>query len=260
MAQYKRGDRQVMKKLKALLGVITCVFALTACGGASNPARIQGETLDQQTESMLIQSGEQAVSYMQQIDAAGGIEQYKDDEILFPALESWHSSAEDIGTVNGFTNEYAVQTADDEYTINIGIDGTDHDANVVIVASSDGQQLKTDSITTNVNYSLGELMEQAGLNTVLGMGTTFIVLIILMALISLFRYIPKLQAAFAKKPEEEAAPAPAPAAAAAVPAAQTTDDNELIAVIAAAVAASEGAVTTDGYVVRSIRKSRKKGF
>ena len=111
-----------------------------------------------------------------------------------------------------------------------------------------------------MNYSLGELMEQAGLNTVLGMGTTFIVLIILMALISLFRYIPKLQAAFAKKPEEEAAPAPAPAAAAAVPAAQTTDDNELIAVIAAAVAASEGAVTTDGYVVRSIRKSRKKGF
>ena len=248
-----------MKKLKALLGVITCVFALTACGGASNPARIQGETLDQQTEAMLVQSGEQAVSYMQQIDAAGGIDQYKDDKILFPALESWHSSAADIGTVNGFTNEYAVQTADDEYTINIGIDGTDHDANVVIVASSDGQQLKTDSITTNVNYSLGEMMGQAGLNTVLGMGTTFIVLIILMALISLFKYIPKLQAAFAKKPEEKEAPAPAPAAAAA-PVVQETDDNELIAVIAAAVAASEGSATTDGYVVRSIRKSRKKGF
>ena len=248
-----------MKKLKALLGVITCVFALTACGGASNPARIQGETLDQQTEAMLVQSGEQAVSYMQQIDAAGGIDQYKDDKILFPALESWHSSAADIGTVNGFTNEYAVQTADDEYTINIGIDGTDHDANVVIVASSDGQQLKTDSITTNVNYSLGEMMGQAGLNTVLGMGTTFIVLIILMALISLFKYIPKLQAAFAKMPEEKEAPAPAPAAVAA-PVVQETDDNELIAVIAAAVAASEGSATTDGYVVRSIRKSRKKGF
>ena len=31
-----------------------------------------------------------------------------------------------------------------------------------------------------------------------------------------------------------------------------TDDLELVAVIAAAIAASEGAVTTDGFVVRSI--------
>ena len=34
------------------------------------------------------------------------------------------------------------------------------------------------------------------------------------------------------------------------------DDLELIAVIAAAIAASEGAASTDGYVVRSIRRIR----
>ena len=34
------------------------------------------------------------------------------------------------------------------------------------------------------------------------------------------------------------------------------DDTELVAVIAAAIAASEGAVSTDGFVVRSIRKVR----
>ncbi len=33
-----------------------------------------------------------------------------------------------------------------------------------------------------------------------------------------------------------------------------TDDLELVAVIAAAVAACEGAVSTDGFVVRSIRR------
>ena len=32
------------------------------------------------------------------------------------------------------------------------------------------------------------------------------------------------------------------------------DDCELVAVIAAAIAASEGAATTDGFVVRSIRR------
>ena len=37
---------------------------------------------------------------------------------------------------------------------------------------------------------------------------------------------------------------------------QEEDDLELIAVIAAAIAASEGASSTDGYVVRSIRRIR----
>ena len=35
------------------------------------------------------------------------------------------------------------------------------------------------------------------------------------------------------------------------------DDLELVAVIAAAIAASQGAVSTDGFVVRSIRKVRR---
>ena len=37
---------------------------------------------------------------------------------------------------------------------------------------------------------------------------------------------------------------------------QEEDDLELIAVIAAAIAASEGAASADGYVVRSIRRIR----
>ena len=37
-----------------------------------------------------------------------------------------------------------------------------------------------------------------------------------------------------------------------------TDDGELIAVIAAAIAASEGKTSTDGFVVRSIRKVNRR--
>ena len=40
-------------------------------------------------------------------------------------------------------------------------------------------------------------------------------------------------------------------------AATLTDDAELIAVIAAAIAASEGAASTDGFVVRSIKRANK---
>ena len=61
-------------------------------------------------------------------------------------------------------------------------------------------------------------------------------------------------------PAPAAAPkaAPAPAVAAAVEEAEEMDDTELVAVIAAAIAAAEG-TTTDGFVVRSIkrRKSNK---
>ena len=53
-----------------------------------------------------------------------------------------------------------------------------------------------------------------------------------------------------------AAPAPAPAAAPAE-VQEAADDTELIAVIAAAIAAAEG-TTTDGFVVRSIRKINRK--
>ena len=55
-------------------------------------------------------------------------------------------------------------------------------------------------------------------------------------------------------------PAPASSAhQAAVPVEENlTDDLELVAVIAAAIAASEGASSTDGFVVRSIRRAGRR--
>ena len=55
---------------------------------------------------------------------------------------------------------------------------------------------------------------------------------------------------------EEVVGGAAPAPVAAVPV-QEADNSELIAVIAAAIAASEG-TSTDGFVVRSIRKINRK--
>ena len=39
---------------------------------------------------------------------------------------------------------------------------------------------------------------------------------------------------------------------------ELSDDLELVAVIAAAIAASEGAASTDGFVVRSIKRAGNK--
>ena len=56
---------------------------------------------------------------------------------------------------------------------------------------------------------------------------------------------------------ETPAAAPAPAVAAPVVEEELSDDLELVAVIAAAIAAYEGSEDASGYVVRSIKKSKK---
>ncbi len=42
----------------------------------------------------------------------------------------------------------------------------------------------------SAHYSTGEILEKAGLNTVLGMGTVFVVLIFISFIISSVKYIP----------------------------------------------------------------------
>ena len=127
------------------------------------------------------------------------------------------------------------------------------------------------SYAVNVNYTFAEKMQKAGLNTLLGMGTVFIVLILLSFVISCFSLINKAQASAEKKKraELEAKEAKLDRAAAPEESAQGSadevpvdaDDDELIAVISAAIAAYEaengGAVTMEqsgGYYVRSIRR------
>ena len=106
--------------------------------------------------------------------------------------------------------------------------------------------------------SFGQVMQEAGLNTVMGIGIVFLVLLFLSILIAQFKHVAKLEAAFTKKPTApapKAAPAAAPVAAPVVE--EVMDDGELIAVIAAAIAAAEG-TSTDGFVVRSIKKHNRK--
>lgn len=108
---------------------------------------------------------------------------------------------------------------------------------------------------TACESDLGARMEVAALNTVIGMGTVFAVLIIIIGVISLFRFIPMIQDRLAGK--KKAAAAQENADTQIVESQENTevsDDLELVAVIAAAIAASEGAASTDGFVVRSIRK------
>lgn len=113
--------------------------------------------------------------------------------------------------------------------------------------------MELEDIGVEAVQTLGEKMTNAALNTLMGMGVVFAVLILISLIIYGFKIFPYLEAkkkANAAVALPAAAPAPAPAAA---PVVQAQDDLELTAVIAAAIAASTGTSTSD-FVVRSIKR------
>ena len=170
------------------------------------------------------------------------------------AITSWESAREDMGDYVEVISTEAEFDGEDG-VIDVRVKGSLREAIVEIVY----EKGDITSIATNVEYTFGEKMEKAALNTLLGMGTVFCVLILISLIISLFGFIPKLQDKLSKKPV--AAEAPKPVAAVAAPAAaeeELSDDLELVAVISAAIAAYEGTSSADGFVVRSITRSGKK--
>ncbi|MBR6406080.1 MAG: OadG family protein [Lachnospiraceae bacterium] len=111
---------------------------------------------------------------------------------------------------------------------------------------------------TACSEELKTTLLDAGMNTLVGMGVVFVILILISLVISAFRLINTAQDKAAKRkeakltkktPEEPEIEEPA-----AIEEEQDeTDDLELVAVIAAAIAASEN-TDPSGIIVRSIRK------
>ncbi|MCR5033664.1 MAG: OadG family protein [Lachnospiraceae bacterium] len=234
-----------MKKHIMLVAVLACVLGLTTgCGAAETVTQNDYFTAADATET-----AKQITSMIQEIYATDQVSAYGDYPVVIQAVDSWANAADDMGDFIGITTAEASFDGD-TCTVEVGIDGSKRDA-VETIVFTEGSLL---SMSTDVKYSLGETMARAGMNTLIGMGTTFIILITISLIISLFVFIPKIQALFTKKEESPAIASIDNAVQQIVRQEEAADDTELIAVIAAAIAASEGAASADGYVVRSIRK------
>lgn len=235
-----------MKKLLVILGMITCMACLAACGEEEAKS---GPISDEQA----VQIGTTIVDQMNTIVSQGAIEQYVDQPALYNGFQGWESALDDIGTYEGVSGG-SVAFEEDEVTITVNVLGSLHNADVEIVL--DNALATYIGITTNVHFSTGEIMAKAGMNTLIGMGTVFVVLILISLIISCFTLVSKFETK-QKKEEPAAAAVSAPVVEQIAAKEELSDDTELVAVIAAAIAAYEGAASTDGFVVRSIRKSNK---
>ena len=225
------------------------MFGMTACGATVEEVDNYGIT-----EEQAFEYAEGLIVTMDEVVAAGQVEQYKSDNVIYTALTNYEKSLADMGDYQSVIDHEIVY--DDGILMNITVQGSLRPAVVEIMMD---EELNLISIATNVTYSFGEVMTKAALNTLMGMGTVFAVLILIIVLISSFALIPKIQDAFSGKKEakkdttdkvveqiiknEEVAYE------------DVTDDTELVAVIAAAIAAYEGGSASD-YVVRSLKRRR----
>lgn len=170
-------------------------------------------------------------------------------ESFIGAMESWQAGLDECGAYIEH-GDYTYEASKDEVVVTTPAVFEDREATLKFVFD---ENLRLDTLTVSGNYSMGEILEKAGLNTVLGMGTVFAVLIFIAFIIYLFKYIPVIQEKFSKKGSKASAAPTAAVADVTTEEAETVDDLELIVVIAAAIAAAEG-TTTDGFVVRSIKR------
>lgn len=107
--------------------------------------------------------------------------------------------------------------------------------------------------------ALGEIFRVALIDTILGMGTVFVVLIFISLIISCFGPVSKKIESFTnkdKKDEDVAQAKVEPTPVEEVVEEELVDDLELVAVITAAIAAYDE-VGTDGFIVRSIKRSNR---
>lgn len=251
--------KQKWKKIIGLILIGVCVLAMTACGSSKDSTGGLKE-LDDATVDSLVESFGSVVGNIADLDEESitGLME-GDDAFSASAASAWDGAGKDLGAYVE-TNKGDVEIKDGSYLLTLTCKFENRDADCIFTLDKNGNPL---SVNIDPKYSMGEKMAQAGQNTLLGIGTVFVMLIFLCFVISLMKYIPGFVESFGKKKavSEEvyvpAAPAPAPAA---VPEEEeVVDEGELIAVIAAAIAASEN-TSTDSFVVRSIRKSTKRNW
>lgn len=247
--------KQRIKRALLLLCVIASFFVLSAC---SNAAETEAESIDAQTSAYLCQVTESLLQQIAAFDEETAVlaqEQLTKEKqtVLAGGLSSWLNVMNDTGAYDSIISSEAGISEDDEYYCTTVAKFANRNVEFKVFWNLDDQKMEPTSISLAPEYTLGENMSRAAMNTLLGMGTVFAVLIFICLLIDCFKFISVLENKMKKAPAEISAPAPAPAAVAEEEE-ELVDDLELVAVITAAIAAATNS-SADGLVVRSIKRA-----
>lgn len=243
--QQNRKVKLMKKKISLILGMCLVMLSLTACGEDPKKVDYNGYTYDEletQLETMA-----------DTLNAISKGETKKDidlEEELFSNAETrWKEACDGIGEYQEL-GKFTITKSGKTLTCELEV--IFEERPVILTYVFNYFDMELEDITVDQVQTLGEKMTNAALNTVMGMGVVFAVLILISLIIYSFKIFPYLEQK-RKAKNADAASQTGTAGQESIPAEAPQDDLELVAVIAAAVAASTG-TSTDDFVVRSIKR------
>lgn len=269
------------RKFSLLFCVLACVFSLTACSDPISSAAVKESAKEKQLEEyseelqlwathmvafLDMVSDEDLKKYAENSDTLDELIGY--DYVVNPDgvnvatvgfYNGWVKTREDLGAIKTIDSVDIAINEDTGVLCTISVSAT-YAERVCKFEFIINEDLNMNSAAINPEYTTMEKMQKAAMNTIIGMGTVFVVLIFISFIISLFKYINLIGAK--KSPEKKEESAGIDSAIAQIVTSEEeseTDDLELVAVITAAIAAMEG-TSPDGLVVRSIRKVKRNGW
>lgn len=246
-----------MKRVVLGLSVAVCLFSLSACSKADTESNEIDTNVQAQMEQLPGSFLElyTGLEDSQVADFKKNMEMQEQYAALAEGVDSWLNVKDELGTFVSAEDTAKVEELEGGYsaTINTVFEKREMEFSI----TTDSKLSKITGVSFAPRYTFKEKMVKALFNTVMGMGTVFLVLIFISILISGFKTINAFETKMKNK-SNAAIPSPVPAPAGSAPEAEETedltDDLELAAVITAAIAASTGS-SPSGLVVRSIRRA-----
>lgn len=236
------------KKLFLIISMcLILMFGLSACE-KTDPTEVDynGYTYEQLQSSaqstiatLLSLTDEDKANYL-----AGG------QELTVNLITRWDEACEGVGAYVGL-DEFTVTKSGKTLTTDQKVMFEERPVIVSFIYKYSTMELE--DVNINAVQTLGEKMSNAGMNTVMGIGTVFVILILICLIIYAFRLIPYFMNRKQKGAETAVSAVDSPVVEQIVAREARTDDLELTAVIAAAIAAASG-TSTDDFVVRSIKR------
>lgn len=287
--------RRFVKRMAAVLLASACLLGLWGCSasqaedGAQAPAIGTNGTPveDAMAQSLILSAAQTLAASDEQLIIQKHLSEAQGDAASAEIYQSQLDARLEMGGLKAVDLEdaSAVLLEDGSYTIIIPVTFDEGEMlylmNLNMATQEIRAQFADSSAMDTEDSSISGLLQSASVNTAVGMGTVFVVLIFISLIIYCFKYLHQWEegkkGAEAKKASASAsaaaksAPAAAPSSAAApagdkdeelaavmAAAIAASEDEDLVAVITAAIAAYQG-TSSNGLVVRSIRRVDRGG-
>ena len=203
--------KQNIKRLLLVLCTITCFFVLSGCTKSEETS--SAELTDEIRETLVNGAGQYLSTFAgysdEELDEQIKRAEKTDNTVIATALSSWKSVKEDLGSLevdetgapliraDEASGEKALEvTAADEdtYEIDMTVVYEKRDMNFVLTAEAQedqygGSVLTVTEMTFTPEFTIGEKLEKAFLNMIMGMGTVFIVLIFISFIIGRLKIV-----------------------------------------------------------------------